>query len=81
MVKSMAVSSDEIIAVLFKSGFGQAPRKGKGNHRAIYRKDQDGQIKIVIVPKLEKMPQGVLNAILEQAGMSLDKFSNLLKSP
>ncbi len=80
MAKSVVVSSDQIIQVLFKSGFVQTPRKGKGNHKAFYRKNEKGQIEIVIVPKLEKTPQGVLNAILEQANLDFETFQKLLKS-
>lgn len=81
MAEPMMVSFDQIIQVLLQSGFSQPPRKGKGNHKAFYKKNEKGQITLVIVPKFEKIPSGVLKAILEQANLSLEKFQNLSKSP
>lgn len=73
-----SLSSKQIILVLRASGFVEAPDRGKGSHRAFYKKDSAGRIRLVIVPQGKDIPRGTLLAILDQAGLSKDEFSALL---
>ena len=74
MTKLPSVSSDDVIRVLRKMGFLYAPKRGKGSHVALYRIDEAGQKRLVIVPKRKDLPRGTLNAILQQAGLSQEEF-------
>lgn len=56
----------------------EAPDRGKGSHRAFVKKDEDGRVRLVIVPQGKDMPKGTLFAILEQAGLSREEFLRLL---
>ncbi len=78
MTKLPGVSSDEVIQVLRKVGFISAPKRGKGSHTALYRTDESGQKRLVIVPKRKDLPRGTLSAILEQAGITREEFLRLL---
>lgn len=74
-----ALSSREVIAVLRRAGCLDAPRRGKGSHRAFVRRTPDGLIRLVIVPQSASLPRGTLRAILRQAGLSAEEFSTLLR--
>jgi predicted RNA binding protein YcfA (HicA-like mRNA interferase family) len=50
MERIPALSSREVIAVLRRAGCLDAPRRGKGSHRAFVRRTPDGLIRLVIVP-------------------------------
>jgi predicted RNA binding protein YcfA (HicA-like mRNA interferase family) len=78
MTKLPSVSSDEVIQALRKVGFISAPKRGKGNHIALYHTDESGQKRLVIVPKRKDLPRGTLSAILEQAGITREEFLQLL---
>jgi predicted RNA binding protein YcfA (HicA-like mRNA interferase family) len=73
------LSSQEIIKALRKAGFDFAPNRGKGSHTALFRLDEKGQKLLVIVPKRDEMPKGVLLSIIQQANLSRDEFVKLLK--
>ncbi len=45
---------------------------------AFYKKEQDRK-RLVIVPKRKEIPKGTLSSILEQAGLTREKFLELLK--
>jgi predicted RNA binding protein YcfA (HicA-like mRNA interferase family) len=75
-----ALSSRELIAVLRRSGCVDAPRRGKGSHRAFVRRMPDGVVRLVIVPQSASLPRGTLRAIIRQAGLSAEEFSALLRS-
>jgi len=77
-VRLPIVSSEDVVRVLKRAGFSYAPKRGKGNHLAFYKKEQDIK-RLVIVPKRKAIPKGTLSAILEQAGLSREKFLELLK--
>lgn len=73
-----SLSSKQIIRALRTAGFSEAPDRGKGSHRAFYRKDSTGRIRLVIVPQGRDIPRGTLLAILDQAGLTRDEFLALL---
>jgi predicted RNA binding protein YcfA (HicA-like mRNA interferase family) len=73
------VSSDDVIKVLKKEGFEDAPKRGKGSHIAFYKIDETGRKLLVIVPKSERLPRSTLMAILKQADLSKEQFIELLK--
>ncbi|KJU82366.1 YcfA-like protein [Candidatus Magnetobacterium bavaricum] len=77
MPKLPVVSSRQIINVLQKVGYRDAPARGKGSHRAFIRNDK-GRTRLVIVPDRNEIPKGTLLSILEQAGMSKKEFITLL---
>ncbi len=74
-----ALSSQEIIKVLRKAGFNFAPKRGKGSHTALFKLDETGRKRLVIVPKRDKMPKSVLLSVLQQANLSKEEFIKLLK--
>ena len=78
MSKLPALSSRQIIAALRRAGFVEAPRRGKGSHRAFCRICPRGQTRLVIVPQGKDIPKGTVLAILEQAGLTRDEFLELL---
>lgn len=47
-MKLPLVNSRKIVKALMKSGFQQAPKKGKGSHKAFYRIDEDGKKFLVV---------------------------------
>lgn len=73
-----SLSSKQIIKALRASGFSEAPDRGKGSHRAFVKKDEDGRVRLVIVPQGKDIPRGTLLAILDQAGIGKDEFLALL---
>ena len=80
MTRLPSLSSRELIRLLRKTGFEDAPRRGKGSHRALFRRDESGRIHLVIVPSSKDLPRGTLRAILDQAGLSVDELLKHNKS-
>lgn len=78
MSKLPGVSSDEVVKALRKIGFVHAPKRGRGSHTALYRRDASGKTWLVIVPKRRDLPQGTLRAIIEQAGLTRSEFLTLV---
>jgi predicted RNA binding protein YcfA (HicA-like mRNA interferase family) len=78
MPKLPSLSSRQIMQVLVKAGFSEAPDRGKGSHRAFYRVAPTGRARLVIVPQGKDIPRGTLLAILDQAGLGRDEFLALL---
>jgi predicted RNA binding protein YcfA (HicA-like mRNA interferase family) len=76
-MKLPVLSSSETIAILRKAGFVYAPKRGKGSHIALYRRDTD-KTNLVIIPKKKEIPKGTLIAIIEQAGLSREEFLKLM---
>ncbi|MDO8445106.1 MAG: type II toxin-antitoxin system HicA family toxin [Deltaproteobacteria bacterium] len=77
MTRLPVVSSKQIIRVLQSAGFEYAPKRGKGSHLAFVKRDED-KTRLVIVPDKKDIPKGTLLAILDQAGISKEKFIELL---
>jgi len=73
------ISSDRFIRALRRAGFADAPERGKGSHRALFKQDQSGRKRLVIVPRAKTLPRGTLNAMLKQAGISPEDLRRLLK--
>lgn len=73
-----AVSSDDVIRVVYRAGFTDAPKRGKGSHVALYKKDEAGKTHLVVVPKRKALPKGTLLATLDQAGLTPAEFMELL---
>jgi mRNA interferase HicA len=48
--------------------------RGKGSHRAFYKTDRDGRVRLVVVPQGKDIPRGTLLAIIEQSGVSREEF-------
>lgn len=79
MPKLPLLSSEKVIKALRRAGFVDAPKRGKGSHRALYKVDEAGRKRLVIVPKRREIPRGTLAAILDQAGLSHKEFLKLLR--
>ena len=73
------LSSNEVIKALKKNGFTYAPKRGKGSHIALIKKETE-QILLVIIPRKKVIPKGTLNAILQQAALTREEFLSLLKA-
>jgi predicted RNA binding protein YcfA (HicA-like mRNA interferase family) len=78
MSKLPSLSARQIIRVLRRAGFVEAPDRGKGSHRAFFRNDETGRIRLAIVPGGKDIPKGTLRSIIEQSGLSRDEFLKLL---
>ncbi len=78
MTRLPTLSSRELIVALRRAGFQDAPRRGKGSHRALMRRDPDGRVRLVIVPERRELPRGTLHAILQHAGLTPDELRELL---
>lgn len=79
MSRFPSLSSAQIIRALRRADFVDAPRRGKGSHRALCRRDKDGRVRLVIVPHGRDIPRGTVSAILDQAGISREEFLKLLR--
>ena len=78
MARLPSLSSRRIIEALRRGGFVEAPDRGKGSHRAFFKRDSAGRVRLVIVPHGKDIPRGTLMAILDQAGLGRDDFLGLL---
>ena len=72
-----SLSSRQIIDALRRAGFADAPRRGKGSHRAMVRHDDPPRL--VIIPERKDIPIGTLRAIIRQAGLTPEEFLTLLR--
>lgn len=79
MGKLPVVSSAQVIKALQKAGFVEAPKRGKGSHRAFHKMEPNQRTYLVIIPKRKEIPRGTLKSILDQANLSVDEFLELLK--
>jgi len=79
MSKPPLLSSTQIIKVLRAAGFEDAPKRGKGSHIAMVKRDPQ-KTRLVIIPDRKTIPKGTLRAILEQAGLTREEFLTLLDS-
>ena len=78
MTRLPIISSKEIVKALRAAGFENAPKRGKGSHIAMMKRDHD-RTRLVIIPDRKNIPRGTLRAILDQAGLTSEEFQNLLK--
>lgn len=79
MPRLPSLSATKIINALRRAGFVDAPKRGKGSHRALCRIDNSGVTRLIIVPMGRDLPKGTLMAIINQSGLSRDEFLALLK--
>jgi len=79
MTKLPSLSSKQVIKALRFAGFEDAPRRGKGSHIALVKKETE-QTLLVIIPRKKVIPKGTLNAILQQAALTREEFLSLLKA-
>jgi predicted RNA binding protein YcfA (HicA-like mRNA interferase family) len=73
-----ALSSRQLIAALRGAGFEEAPRRGKGSHHALMRREPDSRVRLAVVPERRELPRGTLHAILQQAGLTPEQLADLL---
>ena len=79
MTKLPTISATKLIRKLLKGGFQDAPKRGKGSHRALIRRDKEGKTHLVIIPMRDPIPKGTLLSIIKQSGLSREEFIKLLK--
>jgi predicted RNA binding protein YcfA (HicA-like mRNA interferase family) len=73
MIKLPRISGRECVRALEKQGFYF--KRQAGSHIILRRDDPFSQI---VVPDHKELDRGTLRAIIRQAGMSIDEFTNLL---
>ncbi|MBW2644178.1 MAG: type II toxin-antitoxin system HicA family toxin [Deltaproteobacteria bacterium] len=59
MTKFPAVSSKQVIKTLKSIGFEDAPKRGKGSHIAMVKREP-GKTRLVIIPNRKIIPKGTL---------------------
>ncbi len=57
MISIPIFSAKQIIKVLRQAGFEDAPRRGKGSHIALVKRD-DKRSRLVIIPDKKTIPKG-----------------------
>ena len=77
MAKFPSLSSKQVIKTLKSIGFEDAPKRGKGSHVAMVKREP-GKIRLVIIPNRKSIPKGTLRSILDQAGLTRDEFISLI---
>ena len=77
MTRLPTLSSKQVMKALRAAGFKDAPKRGKGSHIALVKRDGD-VTRLVIIPDRKSLPKGTLRAILDQSGLTRDKFLKLL---
>jgi len=77
VTKFPALSAKQVIRSLKSIGFEDAPKRGKGSHIAMVKREP-GKIRLVIIPNKKIIPKGTLRSILDQAGLTRDEFLALL---
>ena len=77
MKKLPSLSLKELIKALRRAGFEDAPKRGKGSHKALV-KNAPNITRLVVVPDRKTIPKGTLRAIVEQVGFSKEEFFSLL---
>lgn len=78
MTKLPTISANKLIRKLLKAGFQDAPKRGKGSHRALVRHDKEGKPHLVIIPMRDPIPKGTLLSIIRQSGLSREEFIKLI---
>jgi predicted RNA binding protein YcfA (HicA-like mRNA interferase family) len=77
-VKLPVVSSAHLVRSLRRAGFADAVHQGKGSHVALFKIDEHGHKRLVIVPRRDPVPAGTLLSIMKQIGLSREEFIELL---
>ena len=71
------LSSKQIIKALKSEGFEYAPKRGKGSHIALMKRNHE-RTRLVIIPDKKHIPRGTLRAILDQAGLTREDLFSIL---
>ncbi len=74
--KYPVLSAKEVVKVLVKLGFEKVSQKGS---HAKY-KLLSTPVRIVIIPMHDELATGTLKSILEQAGLNIDEFNDILSN-
>jgi len=77
MPKLLILSYKNVVKVLHKLGFKEAPKRGKGSHLAFVKRVGNKSY-LVVVPRKTEIPRGTLLSIIDQAGLSKSDFMKLL---
>lgn len=77
-MKLPVVSSAHVVRCLKRARFVEAVHQGKGSHVALFKLDEQGQKRLVIVPRRDPIPAGTLLSIMKQSGMPREEFIDLL---
>ncbi len=78
MTPKLAGISSRRLINLKKAGFEDAPRRGKGSHRALYKPGDPPRL--VIVPSRKTLPAGTVRGIIRQAGLGREDLLELLET-
>ena len=78
MTKLPTISANKLIRKLLKAGFQDAPKRGKGSHRALVRIDKKGKPFLVIIPLRDPIPKGTLLSIIKQSSLSREEFIKII---
>ena len=69
------LAARDVLKALRQAGFEVISQRG--SHIKL-RKVRNAEVRTVIVPNYDEVPRGVLRSILRQAGLSREKFLELL---
>jgi len=76
MPKLPVISGREAVKALIAAGFEVQPRRGKGSHIVVARRDPTI---IITIPDHKELDRGTLRAIIRQAGLDPSRFIELLR--
>jgi len=76
MPKLPVIDDRRLIRILKLEGFTET--RQKGSHLSLHKVTPEG-IRLVVVPVRRDIPRGTLKSILRKAGISRDRFFELLK--
>lgn len=76
MPKLPIIDDKRLIEILKLEGFTET--RQRGSHLSLHKTASDG-IKLVVVPVKRDIPRGTLKSILRKAGISRDRFFELLR--
>ena len=71
-----ALKASEVIRALQKAGF--VITRSKGSHRRLVHSIDPGRQATIAVHKGRDIPRGTLRDIIDQAGLTVDEFLDLL---
>lgn len=76
MPRLPVINDEKLIRILKTEGFTET--RQKGSHLALHKSTPEG-IKLVVVPRNRDMPIGTLKSILRKAGITRERFFELLE--
>lgn len=79
-MKPPLCSSAQVCAALERLGFVPRARSKGGSHKSYYKTLSDGTVRVaIVVLGKREIPRGTLDAILNQAGISVETFLKHLR--